>query len=57
MQIDDIWINILTYKQCHVGSPQAYWTNHKPIYFAFKSPNYIPQSALPSTHKKNYKLN
>jgi hypothetical protein len=20
-----------------------YWTNHKPIYFAYKLPNYVPQ--------------
>jgi len=22
---------------------EVYWTDHKPIYFAFKLPNYVPQ--------------
>jgi len=25
-----------------LGVVEAYWTNHKPIYFAFKFPNYVP---------------
>jgi endonuclease/exonuclease/phosphatase family metal-dependent hydrolase len=34
-QIDHMWTNAPT-QQCHVGTTQAYWTNHNPIYFAFK---------------------
>jgi hypothetical protein len=30
-KIDHIWTNAST-QQCHVGSTQVYWTNHKPIY-------------------------
>jgi hypothetical protein len=41
-QIDHICTNALI-QQCHSRSTQAYWTNHKPIYFAFKPPNYVPQ--------------
>jgi hypothetical protein len=34
IQIDDIWTNAPT-QQCHVGTTQAYWTDHNPIYFSF----------------------
>jgi hypothetical protein len=36
-QIDHIWTNAPT-QQCHWGVTQAYWTNHKPIYFTFILP-------------------
>jgi hypothetical protein len=39
-QIDHIW-TIAPTQQCHWGVTQAYWTNHKPIYFTFKLPYYI----------------
>ncbi len=29
-QIDHIWTNAPT-QQCHFGTIQAYWINHKPI--------------------------
>ncbi len=38
--IDHIWTNAPT-QQCMLGVVQTYWTNHKPIYFAFKLPNYV----------------
>jgi len=39
--IDHVWTNAPT-QQCISGVLEAYWTNHKPIYFAFKLPNYVP---------------
>jgi hypothetical protein len=45
-QIDHIWTNAPT-QQCYFGSTQAYWTYHKPIYLAFKLPNYVHQFVLP----------
>jgi hypothetical protein len=45
-QIDHIWTNA-PIQQCHSRTTQAYWTYHKPIYFAFKLPNYVPQFVLP----------
>jgi hypothetical protein len=33
-QINHIWINAPT-QQCDVGSTQAYWTKHNPMYLAF----------------------
>ncbi len=36
-QIDHIWTNAPT-QQCHSGVTQAYWIDHKPIYFTFKLP-------------------
>jgi hypothetical protein len=46
-QIDYIWINAPT-QQCHLGATQAYWTYtyHKPIYFTFILPYYVPQFIL-----------
>jgi hypothetical protein len=44
-QIDHIWTNVII--QHHSRSTQAYWTNHKPIYFAFKLFDYVPQFVLP----------
>ena len=41
-QIDHVWTNAPT-QQCIYGVLEAYWTNHKPIYFTFKLPNYVPQ--------------
>jgi hypothetical protein len=31
-QFDHIWTNVPT-RQCHVGTTQAYWTDHNSIYF------------------------
>jgi hypothetical protein len=45
-QIDHIWTNAST-QQCHSGETQAYWIDHKPIYFTFKLPYYVPQFILP----------
>jgi hypothetical protein len=39
-QIDHIWTNA-PIQQCHFGTTQAYWINHKPIYFAFKLPDNV----------------
>ncbi len=36
-QIDHIWTNAPT-QQCHLRITQAYWIDHKPIYFTFKLP-------------------
>ncbi len=33
-------------QECHFGSIEAYWTNHKPIFFAFKLPSYVAKSSL-----------
>ena len=41
-QIDHVWTNAPT-QQCISGVLEAYWTDHKPMYFAFKLPNYVPQ--------------
>jgi hypothetical protein len=40
--IDHVWTNAPT-QQCIYGVLEAYWTDHKPIYFTFKLPNYVPQ--------------
>jgi exonuclease III len=40
--IDCIWTNAPT-QQCMSRIVEAYWTDHKPIYFTFKLPNCIPQ--------------
>jgi hypothetical protein len=45
-QINHIWTNAPTQK-CHLGVTQAYWIDHKPIYFTFKLPYYVPQFILP----------
>jgi hypothetical protein len=45
-QIDHIWTNA-PIQQCHFGTTQAYWINHKPNYFAFKLLSYVPQFVLP----------
>jgi hypothetical protein len=39
--IDHIWTNA-PIQQCMLGVIEAYGTNHKPIYFAFKLPHYVP---------------
>jgi hypothetical protein len=52
-----IWTNALT-QQYHFGSMKAHWTNYKPIYLAFKLPNYVAKFNLlhnkqpPSKHFK-----
>jgi hypothetical protein len=40
--IDHMWTNA-SIQQCISRIVEAYWTNHKSIYFAFKLPNYISQ--------------
>ncbi len=40
--IDPIWTNAPT-QQCMSRVVEAYWTDHKSIYFAFKLLDYIPQ--------------
>jgi hypothetical protein len=50
-QIDYIWTNA-PIQQCHYETTQAYWTNHKPIYFAFKLPDYVSQFVLPHNTTK-----
>jgi hypothetical protein len=47
MQIDHIWTYAPT-QQCGTRSTQVYWTDHNPIYFAFKLPNHISQFIIPS---------
>jgi hypothetical protein len=39
-------------KHCHFRTTQAYWTNHKPIYFVFKLLDYVPQFVLPHNTTK-----
>jgi hypothetical protein len=51
-QTNHIWTNALT-QQCHVGSTQAYWIDHNPVYFAFKLLDYVPQFVIPSINEKN----
>jgi hypothetical protein len=46
-QIDHMEINAPT-QQCHSISNQAYWLDHKPIYIAFKLPNYVPCFITPT---------
>jgi len=50
-QIDHIWTNA-PIQQCHFGTTQTYWIDHKPIYFAFKLSNYVPQFVLPHNTTK-----
>jgi hypothetical protein len=50
-QIDHIWTNALI-QQCHSEMTQTYWIDHKPIYFAFKLPDYVPQIVLPHNTTK-----
>jgi hypothetical protein len=45
-QIDHIW-TIAPTQQCHSRVTQAYWIDHKLVYFTFKLPYYIPQFILP----------
>jgi hypothetical protein len=45
-QIDHIWTNAPT-QQCHSGVIQAYWIDHKLVYFTFKLLYYVPQFILP----------
>jgi hypothetical protein len=45
-QINHKWTNA-SIQQCHFESTQAYCTNYKSIYFAFKLPDYVPQFVLP----------
>jgi hypothetical protein len=45
-QINHIWTNAPT-QQCHLGVTQAYWVDHKLIYFTFRLPYYVPQFILP----------
>jgi hypothetical protein len=40
--IDHIWTNVPT-QQCMLGVVETYWIDHKPIYFAFKLLDYVPQ--------------
>jgi hypothetical protein len=40
--IDHKWTNA-PIQRCMSGIVEAYWTNHKPIYFAFKVLDYVPQ--------------
>jgi hypothetical protein len=40
--IDHIWTNAPT-QQCMFGVVEAYWIDHKPIYFAFKFLDYVLQ--------------
>jgi hypothetical protein len=40
--IDHIWTNAPT-QQCMLKVVETCWIDHKPIYFAFKLPDYVPQ--------------
>jgi len=53
-QIDHMWTNART-QQCHVGTTQAYWTNHNPNYFTFRLLNCIPQFIIPTIKKQMLK--
>jgi hypothetical protein len=41
-QINHVWTNASTQHNIS-GVLEAYWTNDKLTYFAFKLPNYVPQ--------------
>jgi hypothetical protein len=43
---DHIWTNAPA-QQSHFGTTQAYWIDHKPIYFTFKLPHFIPKFIPP----------
>jgi hypothetical protein len=45
-QIDHTWTNA-PIQQCHFGTTQTYYKDHKPIYFVFKLLDYVPQFVLP----------
>ncbi len=53
-QIDHMWTNART-QQCHVGTTQAYWTNHNPNYFTFRLLNCIPQFIIPTINEQMLK--
>jgi len=44
--IDRIWTNAPT-QQCHLGVTQAYWIDHKLVYFTFKLLYYVHPFILP----------
>jgi hypothetical protein len=48
-KIDHIWTNA-PIQQYHSRKTQAYWTNHKPIYFAFKLPDYVSPICITTQH-------
>ncbi len=50
-QIDHIWTNA-PIQQSHFRTTQTYWIDHKPIYFAFKLLDYVPQFVLPHNTTK-----
>jgi hypothetical protein len=39
-QLDHIWSNNPS-KQCILGMTKVFWTYHKPIHFALKSPDHV----------------
>jgi hypothetical protein len=41
-QVDHVWTNVPT-QQCISGVLEAYWTDHRQVYFSFKLLNYVPQ--------------
>jgi hypothetical protein len=50
------WTNAPT-QQCYVVSTQAYWIDHKHIYFAFELLDYFPKFTLPSSHQTSKNKN
>jgi hypothetical protein len=52
-QLDYIWTNVLT-QQCDFESIEAYCIHHKPIYFAFKLPNYVAKFDIPKNSTSLY---
>jgi hypothetical protein len=45
-QLDHIWLNNPS-KQCVSGTTKAFWIDHKPIHFALKLPDHVPQFHCP----------
>jgi len=46
-QLDYVWCNFAN-SQCLSGTIEACWSNHKPIYFAYKLPDHVTNLFQPS---------
>jgi hypothetical protein len=53
-QLDHIWTSINT--TISFGLTKTHLTNHKPIYFAYKLPNFVCQFVHPNNYMSNHTL-
>jgi hypothetical protein len=44
-QLDHVWRSAINY-QCLSGTTKAYWSYHKPIYFAYKLLDHVTNFTL-----------